>query len=167
MDFDHIGQYILPILILLFYVFAGGRKKKPAPPQQDPYPIDADEDFDEEEEEEEEELYIPAPLQKRLPPPQKAGTSLPPVQRTLSDFESAITSRQIANNIEKRTIVSAISDARADSLISTELTERIDLDQAYAIKERHRPSRGRALIKKSGLKQAFILQEIFKRPDVF
>lgn len=166
MDFDHIGQYILPILILLFYVFAGGRKKKPAPPQQDQYPDDADEDFDEEEEEEE-ELYIPAPPQQKLPPPQKAVSSLPPVQRTLSDFESAITSRQIATNIEKRTIISAISDARADSLISTELTERIDLDQAYAIKERYRPSRGRVLLKKSGLKQAFILQEIFKRPDVF
>ncbi|MBS0607055.1 MAG: hypothetical protein KF898_08190 [Parachlamydiales bacterium] len=165
MDFDHIGQYILPILILLFYVFAGGRKKKPAPPQQDQYPDDADEDFDEEEEEE--ELYIPAPSQQKLPPPQKAASSLPPVQRTLSDFESAITSRQIATNIEKRTIISAISDARADSLISTELTERIDLDQAYAIKERYRPSRGRVLLKKSGLKQAFILQEIFKRPDVF
>ncbi|MGE0670847.1 MAG: hypothetical protein AB7H48_09895 [Parachlamydiales bacterium] len=166
MDFDHIGQYILPILILLFYVFAGGRKKKPAPPQQDQYPDDADEDFDEEEEEEE-ELYIPAPPQQKLPSPQKAVSSLPPVQRTLSDFESAITSRQIATNIEKRTIISAISDARADSLISTELTERIDLDQAYAIKERYRPSRGRVLLKKSGLKQAFILQEIFKRPDVF
>ena len=166
MDFDHIGQYILPILILLFYVFAGGRKKKPAPPQQDQYPDDSEEDFDDEEEEEEEH-YIPAPRQQKPPPPQKAASSLPPVQRTLSDFESAITSRQIATNIEKRTIVSSISDARADSLISTELTERIDLDQAYAIKERHRPSRGRVLLKKSGLKQAFILQEIFKRPDVF
>ncbi|MBS0653271.1 MAG: hypothetical protein JSR39_07060 [Verrucomicrobia bacterium] len=167
MDLDHIGQYILPILIVLFYLFAGGKKKKPQePPQQEAYP----DDFDDEEdlEDEEEEAYTPPPLVQRLPrPPQKAASSLPPVQRTLSDFESAISSRHVANNIEDRSYVSAISDERAQSLISSGLSERIDLDQAYAIKPRHRPSRGRSLLAKSSLKDAFILQEIFKRPDAF
>lgn len=160
MDLDHIGQYILPILILLFYVFAGGRKKKFQPPQQAPYSDDFDED-------EEQEPYTPVPEAQRLPPLQKQAPSLPPVQRTLSDLESAITSRQIATNIEKRTIVSAISDARAESLISSELSERIDLDQAYAVKSRQPASKALALIKKSGLKQAFILHEILKKPDAF
>lgn len=168
MDFDHIGQYILPILIVLFYVFAGGKKKKPQePPQQDAYPDDFD---DEEGLEEEEEPYTPLLIkrQQSLPQlPKKAASSLPPVQRTLSDFESAISSRHVANNIEDRSYVSAISDERAQSLISSGLSERIDLDQAYAIKPRYRISRGRALLAKSSLKDAFILQEIFKKPDVF
>ncbi len=168
MDFDHIGQYILPILIFLFYVLAGKRRKKPQEPQQDAYLGGVD---DQESLEKEEELCAPQPLlQKKqsLPkPPQQAISSLPPVQRTLSDFESAISIRRVANNIEGRSYVSAISDERAHSLISIELSERIDFDQAYAIKSRHSDSRGRGLLKKSSLKNAFILQEIFKKPDVF
>ncbi len=167
MDFDHIGQYILPILIILFYVFTAGGKKTSKESQQDAYRDDVDE---EQEFEEEEKPDTPSLIerQKSLPQlTQETPSSFPPVQRSLSKFESAISSRHVVNNIEDRSYVSAISDERAESLISSALSDRIDFDQAYAIKPRHRNSRGRALLTKSSLKDALILHEILKRPDAF
>ena len=157
MDFKHLSEYIIPILILLFYIFSGRKKKKPGnPPQRrETFRNDLEEDV----------RHSPPPREIEPPLPKKAARSLPPVQRTLSDFESMITTRHIPTHIEKRKLVSAISDERTQSLVSTELTEHIDLDLAYAAKPRHRISRGRALFSKpSGLQNAFILQEIFKRP---
>ncbi len=151
MDLEHISQYILPILILLFYLFAG--RKKPKPVQKDLPPP-----------QEEEPFYTPppAPQKKRIEKPK----SLPPVQRTFSRYESQITDRHVDNAIENRSFSSSIAESK--SLISRGLSDRIDMDEAYAIKPRHRNSRGRALLNKlPTLKDAVILQEIFKRPDDF
>jgi len=163
MDFDHISQYIFPILVLLFYLFVGGRKKK----QQKPPQQEEEQDSFEEEEDFKEEPYSLIEPQKLLSLPQRAASSLPPAKRHLSEFESAISSRKISTHIEKREYVSAISDERAQSLVSSGLSDRIDDDQSYAIKGPSKRSRGRALLNKSGLKGAFILQEIFKRRDGF
>lgn len=151
MDLEHISQYILPILILLFYFFAGGKKKRPV--QKDLSPPLEEEPFS---------PLRPAPKPARPANPK----SLPPVQRTLSRYESQITHRSIDNAIENRSFSSSISETK--TLISSGLSERIDMDEAYALKPRHKPSRGRSLLRKlPNLKDAFILQEILKRPDDF
>lgn len=157
MNLDKIAEYIVPILILLFYLIAGRGKKK--------HEKQSERSYDDFEEEREEEKLPPQPLKKKTPSP--ASLSPPPVKRSLSDLGSQITSRRIDNNIEKRTFVSSISDERAQSLISTELTQRIDVDQAYVIKPRFKPTYVQTLLKRSTLKDAFILQEIFKKPDAF
>lgn len=160
-NWEQISQYIFPVLLVLFYLFSGGKKKKPQ--NRAPAP--------ERRREEREEAFLPPlpPREQQVEQPfgfQETPKSLPPVQRKLSHLESAITDRRLKGQIEGRHYVSAISNQRAESLVSAGLIEHIDLDEAYAQKPRHQVCRGRAILKhSSSLKEAFILQEILKKPE--
>lgn len=158
MDLEHLSEYILPVLLLLFYLVGNWKKKRAPKPQQNP--LEEDQPASEKEDRITPFSYR---IPKSLPPlPQKPTPAAQRSQRSLGDFESSITSRHIPSNIEKRTYVSSISNERTDALISREMMERIDADQAYSLKFQKGISRGRALLNNpSSLKNAFILQEIF------
>ena len=149
MDADKISEFIFPVLILLFYLFTAGRgkKKKKAPASErhkeiKPLPLQRERRLPKE----------PPSIKKTLyQPPREPGYSPPPVQRTLSPFESTIEKRgPQQTSVEKRTITPNISEERAQALVSTELSEHIDMDEAYAIKSSSGISKGKKLFQKKG-----------------
>jgi hypothetical protein len=165
MDLEHLSEYILPLLILLIYGVKSLRKKKATKTTSD--------SLSEEGEVGEEEIeYLPSPLSNHFPPP-PAHKTLPHRENVraasknknfgYSAVEPFITSRKLVTNIEEREFISAISDERAERLVSQELSGRFEIDSSYSIKPPRGASRGKALFGRStSLKRAFILQEILK-----
>lgn len=164
MQFEEISKYIIPFLFLLYFFSGKKKKKQPADTRRSSQPLHSRTG----EVPTHEEQRSWARTEDRLNPPvrspQMEARSIPPVQRKLSRLESAITTRDFSDRIEKRHYVSSISDERAQALVSANLSECIDMDQSYALKSREHTSRGRAVLNQlSSPKDAFILQVIINR----
>jgi hypothetical protein len=139
---DSFLDFVIPIIAMVAYFLVSMRKKKHAPKTDQ-----GDEEW----------------IAEAQTPPEKPA--LQPQPKIKEPLRSLIEERQIHSSLDSRQFATAISEDRAASLVSNALQQHPELDPAYALKPKSRPSRAQKLLRKqSSLRQAFLLQEIFKKP---
>lgn len=147
MTSDNFFDYLIPIVIMAVYFLTSLRKKKTAPTQY--------------QEEVRKEPLPPILTPKRV----QTSSDLPPIRRKTAVLHSKIEEVKIDSAINARDFSTSITEERASSLVSNEMLKHIDLDQAYAQNTKKEFSRARKLLtSKTSLRDAFLLQEILKRP---
>ena len=151
MNLENLLEYIVPIAVLILYFLSSMRKQNKEPPAP------------RREEEPQEELpptqWTPPPVPKRAQ--NTAGP--PPVHRRQEVLHSKIEDRKVASSINTREYASTITERKGP--VSSGLLEHLDSDPAYALKEKTGVSRAKKLFRnKDSLRNAFLLQEIFRRP---
>jgi len=141
----NISDLIGIIVAFLAFVFMSMRpffaKKKP---------------LEEEVEEEYEEEFIP-------PPQKKAPTAPKKWEKDRFNFKTSIENRHKPSAVEQRKLESSIPD-RALKELEDSFEEDITQDEAYAIKEKARPSYAEELLKKNSLRKSILVAEILNKP---
>ena len=139
---DHIADYIIPILIAVFYLVTSGKKKK------------------QQEAEKQRRLSQPprpSPAEKAKKPPVIRNETV--ISQHMPQIQTNLSERASTAKLQK---VSTLSKSLTDRGVSA----RIDGKNIYAIKSRPTPCRGITLIRKMpSLQDAFVFHEIFNRYD--
>lgn len=144
------AEYLIPLLALSIYFFTSLRKKKR--PSQ---PIKS-----EEKRAPEPPLFSKREVVKASSPFEHPSSNFSSEVKTLPSTFSSIEQRQITSSIEKRSFSSSIEGC---SIWSSSMLQDNDFDYTPKIKSQN--SRAKKLFsKRSSLRQAFLLQEILKRP---
>jgi hypothetical protein len=143
---DNFIDYLIPIVALIVYLLASMRKKEKHPLEPSM-------------EEKEESMPSSLPFKK-----QKTSSTPPPIHRRAPSLHSQIENRHVESAIDNRDFSSSINEENP-SIVSAGMLKHIDIDPAYADRSQKKASRARKMFKnKSSLKDAFLLQEIIKRP---
>jgi len=77
-----------------------------------------------------------------------------------------IEGRHIASSVEKRHLHSKVAEQDGSCLASYALSQRIDMDSAYALHQKAHVSRGRRILLSGKLRNALILQAILNPPYI-
>lgn len=149
MDFQSLLGFLF--LFLIFVLPRLLKQKKP--PQQEP-----------------KEEYQ-AIEKKRTPPvphPQRKPTGVPPVRRSPFEFQTEMDTHRIGASLDQHHLKSKIAEKSGDSLVSAELSKRIDLDPAYALKDPTQKRRRRPLLSRiSSTRDLIIIHEIMNPPYAY
>ncbi len=144
---DQISEFIVPAVLLFLYLLASGKKKKTKHTQTV--------------ERRQPETVV---SQRQALDPEPVRHSPPPVQRTQKVLHSEIEDRSLESKITSRKLVSSIH--QRNSPLSAGMLEHIDADPSYALQSKKKSRAKHLLGKRSSLKKAFLMKEIFSPPQL-